>query len=244
MSDSPPGWPSPQMPSYPPGAAPSGPVPPPARPAAMRQAVILMYAGAAAGLIIDVVNSLVAHDIIFTFNSTSNGTVHTASSLVAGIISGLIVAGLWLWMAWKTGAGRGWARVLSTIFFGFQCLGLLASFGYHSGIAVILTFVEWGIGLAALILLWKRESSEFFASAKQAKLARAYGPAVGYQGYQPPQYGYQPPQYGQQPPQYGQPPQSGGPGYGQPPQYGQPPPPYGQPPQDDPPGYGPPPSAR
>jgi hypothetical protein len=206
----------------------------------MQRAVILMYAGAAAGFIIDVVNSLVAHDVIFTFNSTSNGTVHTASSPVAGIISGLIVAGLWLWMAWKTGAGRGWARVLSTIFFAMQCLGLLASFGYHSGIAVILTLVEWGIGLAALILLWRPESSEFFASSKQARLARVYGAAVGYQGNQPPQYGYQPPQYGQQPPPSGQPPQYGGPSYGQP-GYGQQPPPYGQPPQDDPPGYGQPP---
>lgn len=199
----------PQLPSYVPDPGAQGPVPPPARPKAMQQAVTLMYAGAAAGFIVDVVNSLVARDIIFTFGSTSDGTVHTAGSLVAGIISGLIVAGLWLWMAWKTGAGRGWARVLSTIFFGFQCLGLLGSFGYHSAIAVILTLAECGVGLAALILLWKRESSEFFEYSKQAKLASAYGVAVGYQGYQPPQYGQ---------PGYGQPPQYGQPGYGQPPQ--------------------------
>jgi hypothetical protein len=54
--------------------------------------------------------------------------------------------------------------------------------------------VEWGVGLAALIQLWQRESSEFFAFAKRARLASAYGAAY---------YGYQPLGYGQ--PQYGQP---------------------------------------
>ena len=43
--------------------------------------------------------------------------------------------------------------------------------------AFVLTLVEWGVGLAALIYLWKRESSEFFGLAKQARLARAYGAA-------------------------------------------------------------------
>ena len=109
--------------------------------------------------------------------------------------------------------------MLSTVFFGFACLGLIGAVTTvardHTYLAFIVTLVSFGVGLAALMQLWKRESSGFFAFAKQAK--RDYG-------YQPPQYGYgQPPQYGG-PPQYGQPPQ------------------FGQPPQDDPPGYGQPPA--
>ena len=207
MANPPQGGQYPQLPSYPQG--PVGPVATaqPARPPAMQRAVSLTYAGAAVGLVTEIVNSLMTHNISFyAYSSTSNTTnVHSTSSVVGGIIGGLIVAGLWLWMAWKTGAGRSWARVLSTVFFGFMCLGLIGGIiGLAGGavLAFVCTLAEWGVGLGALIHLWKRESSEFFAFAKQAKLAGAYGGV--YAGYQP---------YGQQP-QYGQP------GYGQQP-YGQ-----------------------
>ncbi len=110
--------------------------------------------------------------------------------------------------------------MLSSVFFGFQCLGLLGAIAslFVSGASVpglVLTLVQWGIGLAALILLWQPESSQFFASAQQLKLAGRYGAAPP--GYPAPGYGYPAPGYGQ-PPQFGQPPQYGQPGSGQPPQ--------------------------
>lgn len=146
-------------------------------------------------------------------------------------------------MAWKTGAGRHWARVLSTVFFGFMCLSLIASLASlggssHPVAAFFFTLIGWGLGLTALIYLWKRESSEFCTATKQAKLAGG-----AYSGYQPTGYGL-PAQYGQpgngQPgygqPGYGPPQQSGQPGYGQPAQYGQPQ--EDQPPSDNPPQNG------
>jgi hypothetical protein len=195
MTDSPQGRQYPQMPSDPQGSVAPGPVPPPVPPTAIKQAVTLMRGGAAVGFIVAIATSLATHDVAFSYSSTSSGT--TADSLVggiiSGIISGIITAALWLWMAWKTGDGRGWARVLSSIFFGIACLALLGSIAPsdRSFIVIILTLVEWGVGLAATVYLWNRESSEFFASAKQSRLARAYG-------YRPPQYGQ--PGYGQRPP--------------------------------------------
>jgi hypothetical protein len=231
MANPPQGWQSPQ---YPQGPVTPGFLAQSARPAAMRRAVSLMYAGAAVGALSCIVEGATKHSVMFySYNSTSSGTtVHAANFLVSGIIAAIFTGGLWLWMAWKAGAGRNWARVLSSVFFGFACLGLigglatLASSG-SAVLAFILTLAQWGVGLAAIIQLWRPESSEFFALAKQAKLAAAYGGA--YPGYGPTGYA-QPPQYGQ--PGYGQPPQPpqyGQPGYGQPPQYGQPT--YGQPPQ-------------
>jgi hypothetical protein len=165
-----------------------------------------MYAGAAVGVVYGIVASLTTHNaMLYTYSSSSNTTtVHDASSLAAGIFEGVVLGVLWLWMAWKTGAGRNWARVLSSVFFGFACLQLIGGLASLPGsggtvLAFIVLLVEWGAGLAALIQLWQRESSEFFAFAKQAKLAGAYGAA--YPGYQPP--GYQPPGYGQ--PQHDQP---------------------------------------
>ena len=226
MSDSPQGWQYPQMPSYPQGPVTPGAAAALPRPPAVQRAVILMYVGAAAALVNGIVGGVATHIVVPATSTTSPATAALATAdlhnvfLVAAILGGCVGAGLWLWMAWKTASGRSWARVLSTVFFGITCLGVLAGAGAvsstHAVLPLITSLAEWAVGLVAIIYLWQRDSSNFFAYAGQAKLASAYGG-----------YGYQPPQYGQ--PGYGQPPQYGQPGYGQPPQYG--PPPSDQPPQ-------------
>src|SRR5579872_2590485 len=128
MADSPQGGQYPRAPRYD-----SYRQPPVARlpqPNAMRRAVYLIYAGAVLGLASSIVSSVTTHNVTFytySSNSPNTATVHSASSLVAGIIGGIIFGCLWLWMAWKTGSGRRWARVLSTVFFGFLCLQLIGS---------------------------------------------------------------------------------------------------------------------
>ena len=193
MANFPQGPQYPQPPMYPP----PGSMAQSTRPTAMQRAVSLMYAGAAVTVITGIVAGLATHNVTFyVYSSTSSNTatVHNASTLAAGIIGGLIDGGLWLWMAWKTGAGRNWARVLSCVFFGFGCLQLIVGLISLANSGAVLDFItlliQWGVGLAAIIQLWKRESSGFFAFAKAAG---AYGPA--YPGSQPPGYG-QPPQYG------------------------------------------------
>jgi hypothetical protein len=181
MADYQQGWQGPQPPMYPQGPVRPGSRVRPARPPAMRRAVSLMYLGAVLGLAGGIVDGLTTKIVTFySYTSTSNTTtVHGTTSLSAGILVGIIVAALWLWMAWKTGSGRGWARVMSSVFFGFACLQLIGRISplTRSGGTVpsfIVLLVEWGVGLAALSLLWRRESSEFFASARQAKQAAAY----------------------------------------------------------------------
>ena len=194
MSDSPPGWQYPQVPSYPQGPVTPGAAAALPRPPALQQAVILMYVGAALALIAGIVGGLTTKTGLFNYSDASTTTTHTASYVIGGIAGGIIIALLWLWMAWKTWAGRGWARVLSTVFFGLFCvelLGEIASAAHaHAYSNLIVVLIEWGVALAALIQLWQRDSSNFFAYANQAKLARAYG---GYQGYMPPPYDQPPP---------------------------------------------------
>lgn len=123
-----------------------GPAPlvPSALPSAVSRAVRLMRAGAAFAVVYGVVFGLFRH------------------ALVPGMVSGVFVSLLWLWMAWKNEAGRNWARVLSSVFFGFQCPGLLFSvIDGNWSLALLAALIEWGIGLAALILLWRPESGQF-----------------------------------------------------------------------------------
>lgn len=179
----------------------------PKPPPAMRRAAYFMLAGAAAAVVNGIVTGLTTHDMVFYISqsSSSNSADVQASYLVGGIISGVISAGLWLWMAHKTDAGRNWARVLSSVLFGFMCLqfiGGIVSLANSAGSApsFIVTFAEWGLGLGAIIALWQPESSEFFTFTTQLRMTHAYG--APYPGYQPP--GYAQPPYGQ-PPHYGQP---------------------------------------
>jgi uncharacterized YccA/Bax inhibitor family protein len=163
-------------PQYP-QSAPYGPGPmaPPPPPDAIRRATGLIFAGAALSVVYGVVDGLTVHSSSFyAYSSTQSGTtVHQANSLASGIVVGVIECLLWLWMAWKINSGRNWARVLSSVFFGFMCLGLLSAVlsagSHHDAVfALLVTLIEWGVGLAALIKLWRPESSQFFSAARHA----------------------------------------------------------------------------
>jgi hypothetical protein len=222
---------------YPPAPSPYGigPGAKPALPDSMRRAIGLMWAGAGVSVVYCIVTGVLTNDLIMA-QTTNTATYHGA--FVGGeVLEAVIQVGLWLWMLWKVQAGRSWARVLSTVFFGFTCLQFILVLARGLAISKVLMVVYFTVALLALIMLYQRDSTAFFGAAKLAANPMAGGyQQVGYgqqgwgqQGWgQPPQqYGQPPQQYGQPPQQYGQPPQQ----YGQPPQqYGQPPQQYGQPP--------------
>jgi FtsH-binding integral membrane protein len=181
-------WQYPQAPSpYAPGHVAN-----PDQPTAMRRAVALMYAGAAISFVSTVVAGVGAFN---EFKSPEMFYVPGAPVLAFVIFVGLVPCGLWLWMAWKNGAGREWARVLSTVFFGLMSLQLVPTVLVRllvrpAGVTGIVGIAEWLVGCVALLLLYRRESSQFFTRARYARAMRQYPP----------------PGYGQQPP-YGRPPQ-------------------------------------
>jgi hypothetical protein len=186
MANNPPDWQyPPQPPAY--NSSPLGPVTPPPLPATMQRAVNLMRVGVLAGFINGIVVGLTVDNATFyTYSTTSpDGVTGQAGGgyVGEGVIAGIVAGCLWLWMVRKTEAGRNWARVLSTVFFGFMCLQLIpwlipADHSFvgpdHPVFALLTTLLEWGIGLAAVILLWQRESSLFFQLAKQARRARKH----------------------------------------------------------------------
>jgi hypothetical protein len=217
-----------------------GPGAKPALPDSMRRAIGLMWAGAGLSVVYCIVTGVLTNDLILA-QTTNTATYHGA--FVGGeVLEAVIQVGLWLWMLWKVQAGRSWARVLSTVFFGFACLQFILVLARGLAVSKVLIIVYFTVALLALIMLYQRDSTAFFGAAKMVTNPVGSGyPQVGYgqQGYGQPGWGQPPQQYGQQgygQPGWGQPPQ---PGWGQPPQqYGQPPQQYGQPPQ---PGWGQPP---
>jgi hypothetical protein len=209
--------PYPQPAPYAPGA-----MAPLAPPESVRRAVGLILTGSVLAVVGGIVGGMTAHSsTFFSYGSTTSSgvTVHQSSLLFDALFGAALQCALWLWMAWKIRAGRQWARVLSTVFFGITCVSLLATavmiglpghFGARLLPGLLITLAQFGVGLAAIIFLYRPESSGYFAIALQSEAADTYArtqaAAAAWPGGSPTGYGQPPQPYGQ-PAQYGQPPQ-------------------------------------
>lgn len=91
--------------------------------------------------------------------------------LIFSVVFGLFVAALWVWMAWKNGAGRGWARHVSSVLGIFNIVGAATSLG-NPDIGLLsrsLTVISAVLALAILVLLWRSESTKFYDDATAAR---------------------------------------------------------------------------
>lgn len=209
-----------QYPAYPQYPGPAGMPAKPPIPKTVQNAFYLMLAGAALQLLSGIAALGSVSKIRDTIRSQHPDYTSTQvdSAVRIGetfaIVLVLIGIGLWVWMAFANRAGKNWARITGTVFFGLDSLSLVIGLAASSTntvsttkaspFSVIVGILVWLAGLAAVIMLWNKQSSAYFSPQQ-------YGPGPG--GY-PPYPPYQAP--GQQP-------------------YGTMPPPYGAPPQQQPP---------
>ena len=138
----------------------------PAPPRPVKAAVLLMYAGAAVTAITLIVTAATVHSIETTMENKANYTSQQAHQLVvAAIVEAVVTLGLWLFMAWANRSGYSWARIVATVLFALNTVGLLLAL-LRGATAVNLLFavVVWLIGLGAIVLLWRKESSQYFAT--------------------------------------------------------------------------------
>jgi hypothetical protein len=189
-----------QFPAYPqyPGQG-AMPAKPPI-PKTVQNAFYLMLAGAAlqlVGVIVGLASTSKIRDSIRTSNPGYTSTqldnaVHVGE--VALVVGALIEIGLWIWMAFANRAGRNWARILGTVFFGLSCVGLLVTLAASnssslsstrtSGLSVAIGIVAWVVGLATVVLLWNKESGAYF-KPPQFGGAPGYPYPYGMPGQQP-----------------------------------------------------------
>jgi hypothetical protein len=140
------------------------------QPRSVRTAVRLMYLAAGVeviALIIALLTRSALKAAILSKHPHYTATqLHTAESAqtVVLVVGALIAVALWLWMAWANGHGHNWARVVSAVFFGISTLGLIVSFAAGRGVGdIIVGVILWLIGLAVIVLLFRKESAPFFA---------------------------------------------------------------------------------
>jgi hypothetical protein len=159
----------------------AGQAPEPARPGpppSVVMAVRLMYAGAVVSAVSLVVGLATVGSLRTALHKSQPSLTPTQLHdlqtvvVVGSIVIGLISIGLWVWMALMNKAGKSWARIVATVLFGldtlFLLLGLARAGAAASSLVSILT---WLIGLGAVVLLWRRDSSEYI-TAQSAPRAR------------------------------------------------------------------------
>jgi hypothetical protein len=96
--------------------------------------------------------------------------LHTieVATVVFIVFFGLVGIGFWVWMALANKRGLSWARITATVFFGLNTLSLVAGFARPEPLASRLVgLLIWLIGLGAILLLWRAESTAFFQAGRQ-----------------------------------------------------------------------------
>jgi hypothetical protein len=107
-------------------------------------------------------------------NGSSNANAFEAGYAIASALWFLLPAGLWFWMAHANKAGKRWARITGTVFFGVSCVVVLVSIstdaasgvglrGAWALVPLLITLLNWILGLFAVILLWNKKSAPHFA---------------------------------------------------------------------------------
>lgn len=162
--------------AYGPGGMPAAP-PQPQAPSTILNAVKLMYAGAAIA-VISVIFGLsqmggLKDEIAAEDPSLTAAEVDAAYGFSIVLLVGLVAigVGLWVWMAIMNGKGRGWARVVATVLGSLNALLFLIglSAGGAGGVDMVLSLASVAVGVTALVLMYRPESSSYYNAVSTAR---------------------------------------------------------------------------
>jgi hypothetical protein len=145
----------------------------PPAPKPVLQAVKLMYAGAAISTVSLIISLAdiggIKTAIKKAHPSYSASQISGDQRFIIGlaVVSGLLGIGLWLWMARANNDGKSWARILSTVLFGLATLDLIGVFSEpQTAIGLVFPVLTWLVGLGAIWLLWRPDSTAFFKTQR------------------------------------------------------------------------------
>lgn len=148
-------------------------------PPAVRNAVRLMLIGAGISIISLILGVATMGSLKSQIrDQLESGSQHVSESMlnasytiaiVSAIVSGVLGTLLWLWMAWKNGQGRRWARILATVFAAINLISTIYGIaGYNATTASwVVQLVGLAVGIVVVVLLWRKESSQFFNAGRR-----------------------------------------------------------------------------
>lgn len=152
----------------------------PPQPSTLRNAVRLMWAGAALALIGVIITLAFTSKIKSAVTSAAltdnaknraagatskiltTAQIHTLANATVALLAifGIIGVLLWVWMAWANNRGSNWARMVATVLFALNTIALVLEFG-RASVSIIAILLGWLVGLGAIILLWRRDTTAY-----------------------------------------------------------------------------------
>ncbi|WP_026818012.1 hypothetical protein [Arthrobacter castelli] len=146
------------------------------QPQSVRTAVLMMRIGAVISLV-SLIASLVLmgtseNQVSAQLQQSGQEFATYGFAIGTAIGTSVVTVLLWIWMAWKNGQGRAWARIVATVLGALNFLSTLNGIfiANQTVIAMILTVLNLLLAIVILTLLWRRESNEFYAVASDRKL--------------------------------------------------------------------------
>ncbi len=154
------------------------------QPSSLRNAVRLMWVGAAlavVGVIVTLTFSSKVKSAVTKAAVKANATrrsdgkpvltasqIHTLATVTVIVLAvvGVIAVLLWAWMAWANSRGNSWARIVATILFGLNTISLILE-ARRASISIIFVALGWLVGLAAVVLLWRKETTAYLSPPAQ-----------------------------------------------------------------------------
>jgi hypothetical protein len=145
----------------------------PSLPVSIRKAVRFMLAGAAITAVFavfEVIATLVDKNSI-DINGKPPTSSQLATAIIFLIVSYAVYIMLWILMARFNRAGQKWARIVATVLFAISTFQLYETISsLHGGqvitaadiIYLIITLASWAVGVGAIAMLWRPDSSVYF----------------------------------------------------------------------------------
>jgi hypothetical protein len=137
------------------------------RPRAVRAAVTLMLAGAAAELaaLLTVIATLGSVRAAVAARDTAAAHALLVHQ-VAVMVGAPVAVGLWLWLAWAIGRGEDWARLVSVACFllmSLSVIGVLAQDAVaFAPASMIAAAVVWVLGLSSVALIFTPAAGRYY----------------------------------------------------------------------------------
>jgi len=168
------------MEPYPSGGKSPKPNTPLTPPPSVQNAIKFMYAGAVVSALEFIIGFATIGSIRNAIISTARqqhrhltqGQIHAGEvfGVTFLVLTGLLGVALWIWMARANGKGRLWARMVASVLFGLNTLGLLSEVRQpHANLSLVFAVLIWLAGLGAIVLLWQRDSTAFYQASSGPK---------------------------------------------------------------------------
>ena len=147
------------------------------QPASIATAVKLMYAGAVINLVSAVstltsmgaMKTSVVDELRKADANVSQSTIDAAYGVAVGFALLFSVVGvlIWLWMAWKNGQGRSWARIVASVLGGINVISTVFTVlgGNSPALTTTISAINLVLAIVILTFLWRKESSAYYAAS-------------------------------------------------------------------------------